>query len=197
MAIDKRESFVKITGGVVPWMLTFIERMVQSYLVDFAIKELETQLKTSWQDDLNQIALEYLQTVYLSNKLGFDFSLTESPSDVNDTFMVDLNGTFMHEDPKTREQVYAQHLSGRFSDDEIRSKMDMDFVAVVKAELFNSFLDVWYDTNTTISIKDALATFAPGMQLTCDSAIGIRLPNMRFDKFCADGPHKQPYPLDV
>lgn len=74
---------------------------------------------------------------------------------------------------------------------------DNDIVFVLRAELVNSLLDVWYKTNTTISLQDAFATFAPGMQLTCDSALGIRLPNMRFDKLCADGPRKNPYPIDV
>jgi len=99
--IDRKETKIEITGGVIPWMLSFIERMLQNYLIDYVLKTLETELKTAFLDDLNQLAVKYLQNVYIADNIGLDLSLNEKPNDVNGTFMLDLNGTFMLEDPKT------------------------------------------------------------------------------------------------
>ena len=99
LGVDKKETKIEITGGVVPWMLSFIERMLQSYLIDYILKELETELQTAFLDDLNNLALKYLQNLYIADNIGFDFSLNEKPAAVNRTFMLDLNGTFLLEDP--------------------------------------------------------------------------------------------------
>lgn len=99
LSVDKKETNIEISGGVVPWMLSFIERMLQSYLIDYILKELETELQTAFLDDLNNLALKYLQNLYIADNIGFDFSLNEKPADVNGTFMLDLNATFLLEDP--------------------------------------------------------------------------------------------------
>jgi len=53
------------------------------------------------------LAVKYLQNVYLADHIGLDISLNEKPNDVNGTFMIVLNGTFMLEDPQTLERTYA------------------------------------------------------------------------------------------
>jgi hypothetical protein len=53
IAVDKKETKIEITGGVLPWMLSFIERMLQDHLIDYALKELKTELETAFLDDLN------------------------------------------------------------------------------------------------------------------------------------------------
>ena len=96
--IDKKQTKIEITGGIVPWMLTKIERMLQGFLIDYIMKELKTELETTYLDDLNQLAVKYLQYVYLADNIGFDFSLDQKPTDKKDTFLLDLNGTFMTQD---------------------------------------------------------------------------------------------------
>lgn len=99
IGVDKKETKIEITGGVLPWMINILENMFQDYLIDYALNTLKTELQTTYLDDLNQLALKYLQNIYIADNIGFDMSLSEKPSDINGTFMLDLNGTFLLEDP--------------------------------------------------------------------------------------------------
>lgn len=195
MALDKKKTQITISGGVLPWILNFVESIFQSYMVDFFIIELDTALKTTFQDDLNQIALKYLQTFYLGNQFGFDFSMINKPMDMNNTFKIDLNGTFMHEDQDTKERTYGQVEQNRFSDAQIREIMDHDVAMAIKADTIDSFLDVWYRKNTTISVSELLNKWAPDFKMTCDNSITNYLPNMQFNqnKACK----KEKYPYDI
>jgi hypothetical protein len=53
IGVDKKETQIDITGGIVPWMLTRIERLLQSYLIDYILAELQKELQTDFLDDLN------------------------------------------------------------------------------------------------------------------------------------------------
>ena len=99
-------------------MITIIERVIQGPLIDYTIKELKIELETNFSNDLNKLAVQYLLYVYLADDIGFDFSLNEKPNDLNGTFMLDLNGTFFIEDPKTHERKYAASAGHSLSFDE-------------------------------------------------------------------------------
>ena len=60
IGVDKKDTKIEITGGVIPYMLNFIERMIQNHLIDYALKELKTELETNFLDDINQMAVKYL-----------------------------------------------------------------------------------------------------------------------------------------
>ena len=130
---------MKITGGVVPWMIGFIEKMTQSYLIDFILQKLETEIKTTWQDEINNLAMKYIKPFYLSNGLGFDFSLAQKPVDTNDRFEIDLNGTFLSMSPggsaASDDKQYMTESRTRFNNSQISDIMNMDIVAVAKIDM--------------------------------------------------------------
>lgn len=130
--VDKKQTEIKITGGVIPYMLSFIERMLQSYLIDYILKELQTELQTTFKDDINQLALKYLQNVYLADNIGLDISLNEKPTDLNGTFMLDLNGTFLVEDPQSLERTYAAPAGRKIELEDFKNKMDTDVAIALK-----------------------------------------------------------------
>lgn len=134
IGLDKKETKVEITGGVIPWMLSFIEGIFQSYLIDYVIKELESELQTTFVDDLNHLALKYLQNIYIGDQIGLDLSLNEKPTDLNGTFMIDLNGTFLLEDPKTMQRNYAADIGQKINLTDFEENMDTDVAFAIKIE---------------------------------------------------------------
>lgn len=51
LAVDKKKTFLTITGGVFPWILNSVESILQPYLIDYFIKELESALSASFGHD--------------------------------------------------------------------------------------------------------------------------------------------------
>ena len=194
--IDKKQTKIEITGGVIPYMLNFIERMVQSHLIDYALKELKTELETSFSDDINQLAVKYLQNVYLADNLGLDISLNEKPNDVNGTFMIDLNGTFMLEDPQTLERTYAEAAGKRFSFTEFQNRLDTDVAFALKADTVSQALKLIYQNNKTISIGEIMKVVDPEASFDCTNSFYTRLPNMEYDQDCL-GDYKYPVSIDI
>ena len=96
-------------------MLNFVEKMLQGHLIDYMIGKLKTELETTFLDDLNDLAVKYLQNVYLADQIGFDVSLNEKPNDTNGTFMMDFNGTFLIEDEQTGLRNYAANSGARIN----------------------------------------------------------------------------------
>lgn len=79
IGVDKKDTKIEISGGVLPWMLSFLEKMFQDHLIEYALSKLKSELQTTFLDDLNQLALKYLQNIYIGDNIGFDLSLSEKP----------------------------------------------------------------------------------------------------------------------
>jgi len=196
LSVDKKETNIEITGGVIPWMLSWIEGLLQSYLIDYILSELLKELQTDFLDDLNQLALKYLQRVYIADKIGLDLSLNEKPNDVNGTYMLDLNGTFMLEDPQTNERNYAALSGKRIGLADFQDKMDTDVAFALKVETIDSILKLLWSANKTINIGEMIKYFDPTYELLCDNPAIQDFPNMKFDTTCRDD-NKYPVSIEI
>lgn len=58
--LDKKKSHIDIKGGVVEWMMQFVERMFNKYIFNYMIKEFEKEMTTTFQTEINNLAKEHL-----------------------------------------------------------------------------------------------------------------------------------------
>lgn len=110
--------------------------------------------------------------------------------------MIDLNGTFLIEDPQTEERKYALSSGRRITLEDFKNQMDTDFAFALKAETISQALQLLHINNKSISIGKIWQSFDPKAELKCDNPIAVRLPNMQFDNNCL-GDYKYPLSIDI
>lgn len=71
--------------------------------------------------------------------------MTQNPTTINNTFYLDINGTFAAGDTNESILSYVDYPIEKLPQDVIKEVIDMDIVGVIRAETLQSLLDVAWE----------------------------------------------------